>query len=82
MEIDVICKKECRSIGDARFYKNEIYKAITHNNESYHIIDKDGNYMRLEENINSEHKFSRYFYTYKTLRKDKIKSINYVFNIK
>ena len=73
MNIQVICIKDCETLGDSKFIKNNIYRCqIIYyylDYYYYYIYDKNDNIIILESN------FSKYFITLKDSRKQKLKKI-------
>lgn len=65
----VICIKDCVSLGGAKFYNNKIYKCQLMNYTCY-IFDENNQIIRLEIS-----KFSEFFTTLKNARKQKLNKI-------
>lgn len=71
----VICIKDCVSLGGAKFYNNKIYKCQLMNYTCY-IFDENNQIIRLEiDNPFEKSKFSEFFTTLKNARKQKLNKI-------
>lgn len=69
--IKVLCKRDCSTVGNAFFYKNETYYCEILGNSTYYILDKNGLILRMDDHS----LFSYHFYTEKELRKLKIEKL-------
>lgn len=76
IESKVYCKKDCVSLGGAKFFANKSYKCDIIG-YTYFMYDLNGEVLRLEKYTNYiDITFSDLFYTEQELRKQKLKNLN------